>query len=99
MFFSHKFKGTGLRYLVATSIQRGDIVWLDGPVPPGQINDVMQLRFALINFLEEHERVEADDGYIGEAPLHVKCPKSFTFDAQMAAMARRLASRHETVNK
>jgi hypothetical protein len=26
--------------------------------------------------LEEGERVEADDGYVGEAPRHVKCPKS-----------------------
>jgi len=42
---------------------------------------------------------EADDGYIGEAPKHIKCPKMFTADEKKAAMEARVRSRHESVNK
>ena len=44
------------------------------------------------------ERVEADDGYIGEAPLHVKCPKSFTNPQETEFMQQRVRNRQETVN-
>ena len=39
--------------------------------------DIKIFRDSLITFLEDGERVEADDGYIGEAPDKVKCPASF----------------------
>ena len=32
------------------------------------------------------ERVEADDGYRGEAPQYVKCPKSIGHHAKCAEM-------------
>lgn len=32
IWYSHKFKGPGLRYEVAVSILTGDIVWLHGPL-------------------------------------------------------------------
>ena len=54
---------------------------------------------ALATWLEPGEQVEADDGYVGEAPLKVKCPKSMTEPAEKEAMAKRVRSRHETVNK
>ena len=31
--FSHKFKGPGLRYEVAVSIRKGHIVWVNGTFP------------------------------------------------------------------
>ena len=76
--YSHKFKRSGLRYEVALSILGGDICWICGPWKPGVYNDVMIFREALATWLEPGERVEADDGYVGEAPLRVKCPKSMT---------------------
>ena len=45
------------------------------------------------------ERVEADDGYRGEAPQHVKCPKSIGHHAICAEMQSRVRHRHETINK
>ena len=49
--------------------------------------------------LEEGERVEADDGYIGEAPRHVKCPSSIGQNELTAAMQSIVRRRHETINK
>lgn len=44
------------------------------------------------------ERVEADDGYIGEAPRHIKCPKSFTNKQITEFMQQRVRNRQETLN-
>jgi len=50
--------------------------------------------------LEEGEQVEADDGYVGEAPRHVKCPKSIGgHDPTTESMQALVWRRHETVNK
>lgn len=52
-----------------------------------------------MSHLNPNERVEADDGYIGEAPLHVKCPKSFANPNVNKTIQSKVRSRHETVNK
>ena len=75
-FFSHKFKKYGLRYEVGLCILTGDTIWFHSPFPCGRYNDIMIFRHALKDFLEENERVDADDGYLGEAPLKVKCPNA-----------------------
>ena len=49
------------------------------------------------NFLEDGERVEADDGYKGE-PHHVKTPTGFYSDEQLMMKAT-VCARHETCNK
>jgi hypothetical protein len=76
-FFSFKFRGSGLRYKIGISILGGDIVWLNGPYEAGNWNDIKIFRDSLMSNLDPGERVEADDGYVGEAPRHVKCPMSF----------------------
>lgn len=99
--WSYKFRKSGLRYLVAVSIKHGDIVYIEGPFPCGAYNDIKVFRWGIVGFLDENERVEADDGYIGEAPRYVKCPAK-TFgenDDAKDAMCARLRLRHETVNK
>jgi hypothetical protein len=83
---------------VAISILGGDIVWVNGPYPPGRYNDLLIFRDALISNLEEGERVEADDGYLGEAPQFVKCPASVTARSECLAMQSRIRNRQETVN-
>ena len=65
-------------------------------------NYIQIFRHALKNLLEEGERVEADDGYIGEAPKYVLCPKairSIKVTRRRAQLAQRIRSRQETVNK
>ena len=55
-------------------ILAGNIVWINGPYAAGKYPDIEIFRIGLAHFLDEFERVEADDGYIGEAPQKVKCP-------------------------
>ena len=99
LFYSHKFKKSALRYEVGICILTGDIVWTNGPYEPGIWNDIMIFRNALKSNLGEKERVEADDGYVGEAPTHIKCPKSFVNSKETEWMQARVRSRQETVNK
>jgi hypothetical protein len=42
------------------------------------MNDVSIARTALIHYLEDGERFEADDGYQGVAPMHAKVPNNIT---------------------
>ena len=77
-FYSFKFKKSALRYEVALCILTGDIVWINGPYEPGVWNDIAIFRAGIMHHLEDGERVEADDGYIGKALTYVKCPKCFT---------------------
>lgn len=65
--FSHKFKKSGVRYEVALGIKTGDICWFSGPYMCGLWPDIEIFRASLITFLDPYERVEADNGYVGEA--------------------------------
>ena len=98
-FFSHKNKKSALRYEIGLNIITGDIVWVNGPFPAGKYSDITIFRDSLITFLGPGERVEADDGYIGEAPHNIKCPMSVTNPREMMKMQGRLRSRQETVNR
>ena len=80
-------------------IQTGDIVWINGPFAAGRNNDMIIFRDSLMSHLGIAERVEADNGYIGEAPQHVKCPKSFTNLQETEHMQQRVRNRQESANK
>jgi hypothetical protein len=73
-YYSHKFKGSGLRYEVGLSIQKGDICWIFGPFKCGQFNDLMIFRMGLKKELGRGEKVIADGIYGAEAPLKVRAP-------------------------
>ena len=97
--FSHKHNGPGVRYEIAVSLKRGHLVWIHGPFPCGQWPDVSIFRNCLKSFLDKNERVEADDGYIGEEPISCKTPGGFYSRSEDVDDARRrLRSRHETAN-
>ena len=53
-------------------------MWIDGPYEAGNWLDLEIFRNSLKSHIEYGERVEADDGYLGEAPEFIKCPASFT---------------------
>jgi DDE superfamily endonuclease len=95
--YSHKFKGPGLRYEVAVAISTGYIVSIHGPFPCGRYPDIKIFRTLLKHQLLPYERVEADKGYRGE-PLYVSCPHDFSSDAKKDAKAKARA-RHETINR
>ena len=94
-FFTTKTNSSGLRYEVALNILTGDICWINGPFLPGEWNDLEIFCSGLMTF----ERVEADDGYIGEAPLRVCCPGCVTCPHEKKKMMAIVRSRQETVNK
>jgi hypothetical protein len=97
MWFSHKFKGPGLRYEVAVSIQGGDIVHAHGPFACGRFADISIFRLGLIDKLLPGEMVEADGGYKGE-PEKIRLPYENLSNADRRAQ-RRARGRHETVNR
>ena len=100
--FSHKLNGPGLRYEIGTSLLSNDIVWISGPFLPGDWNDLSIFRQGLMHELDEHERVEADDGYLAEAPRYVVCPKSAENindkDENVKKSRRRAQGRIEVLN-
>ena len=90
---------SALRYEVDLDILRGFIAWIHGPFLAGKWPDISIFRDALKHYLGKHERVEADDGYRGEAPGKVKYPASFANPIENEYMQQRVWSRHGTVNK
>jgi hypothetical protein len=95
--FSHKFRGPGLRYEVAVSINGGDIVHTNGPFPCGEWPDITIFRSGLMDKLAPGEMVEADRGYRGQ-PDKVRIPVDYRDDAERKRKSRARA-RHKTVNK
>ena len=94
--FSHKFKGPGLRYEVALSIASGDIVHVNGPFPCGNYPDITIFRSKLKEMLRNGEMVEADNGYRGEHD----CIRTSVDYATRRERKRKekVRARHETVN-
>ena len=96
---SHKYNmKSGVRYEVGLCIATGDIVWINGPYNCGRWPDISIFRNSLLSHLAPNERVEADDGYIGEAPRYVKCPKSIANVPEKEYMQQRVRNRQESVN-
>ena len=75
--YSHKFKGPGLRYEVAVSILGGDIVHTNGPFPCGTWLDISIFRSMLMDKLLPGEFVEADKGYRGQYDK-IRTPVDYT---------------------
>ena len=95
--YSHKFKGPGLRYEVAVSILGGDIVHTNGPFPCGTWPDISIFRSMLMDKLLPGEFVEADNGYRGQYDK-IRTPVDYTTKKEKKMKARARA-RHETCNK
>ena len=87
-----------MRYEIGIDIVNGNMVWIEGPYAAGKYPDVNIFRLALAHWLDPFERVEADDGYIGEAPQKIKCPGCAANPTENLAMQNRVRSRHETLN-
>jgi hypothetical protein len=97
--YSHKFKGPGLRYEVALSILTGSICWINGPFPCGVANDWQIFKNGLLLQLDEGERVEADDGYAPGDPEFTKTPSGIYHREERNVIRRRVMARQETINK
>ena len=96
--WNHKCWAPGLRYEVALCIETGDICWIKSPYKCGKLNDIIIFRHSFMLELEEGERIEADDGYVGETPRYIKYPKSFTKDNNCELAQSLVRNRQEPVN-
>ncbi len=77
-FSSHKFNGKlGLQYEICVGILTGSIHWINGPYPCGEWTNIKIFQTSLVSFLDHVERVEANDGYQGSGPWHVKFPSNY----------------------
>ena len=94
-YYSHKFKGSGLRYEIGISIQKGDICWIFGPFKCGKYTDLMIFRKGLKKELGRGEKVIADGIYGAEAPLKVTAPGTIFSKPKNQAMEKRVCARHE----
>jgi len=79
------------------SILRGDLVWINGPYPAGAWTDIKIFNKVLRHFLEEGERVEADNGYVGAADK-IKCPNNPCNPVANEGIQSRARFCHETIN-
>ena len=102
IWYSKKSNGPALRYELGVTIKTGDIVWLHGPFPCGQYNDCTIFNNSLSTFLEENERVEADDGYRAADPGKVKSKSGLSSQyssKEQLDVKNKVRARHETANK
>ncbi len=79
-------------------ILAGNIVWVNGPYAAGKYTDINFFCRGLAHWLDEHKRVEADNGYIGEEPQKVKCPGCALNPTKNQVMQNRVRSRHKSLN-
>ena len=75
-------KKSAVRYEVGLNIKTGDICWYNGGYPPGLGNGDMMFKDALVDELEEGERVETNMGYKASTPKYVKCPGTIWNDKE-----------------
>jgi hypothetical protein len=99
-FASHKYAGkSALRYEIGVSIIGGDLVWIQDPYPAGRFNDIAIFNKVLRHFLEEGERVEADNGYVGATDkIKFKCPDNPCNRVGNEGMQSCARNCHETIN-
>jgi hypothetical protein len=87
-----------LRYELWVDIITGHLLRINGLFPAGAFPDIDIFCSCLSLWLDQDERVEADDGYIGDAPYKVKCPAILTNPDENQVMQARVCSRQETIN-
>lgn len=91
MWYSHKFKGPGLRYEIGVCIFTSQISWANGPFPCGRYNDNKIYQCHLKEKLQNNEVVVADDGYTDHT-----CIQNISVNG---VNPKRILARHENLNR
>ena len=94
--FSHKFKGPGLRYELSVAIATGDIVSYNGPFPCGEFPDITIFRLGIRKELGPGETIIVDCGYKGD--VRVVTPDDPYVDGVIKKAMSKARARHETIN-
>ncbi len=80
------------------SIQKGCVVWANGPYPCGRWPDIKIFREDLKHVLDDGEMVIADAGYRGETGT-ILTPITLAVDVDLRDAAGVHRARHETCNR
>lgn len=94
--YSHKSNGPGLRYEKCLNIQTGNIVWVNGPFPPGEWLYIVIARYMLIHELLPNKMVIANGGYNDNYQYFITPTGRNTDLDYMMAVVR---AHHETINR
>lgn len=89
--YSHKFKGPGVRYEVGLSISTARLIWVHGPFPCGSFPDLKIFRLGMKRVLRPGEKVLADNGYSDTLCVIPKTHPDST-------LHKRIRARHEIFN-
>ena len=92
-YYSHKLNGPGYKYEVGLCIRTGDIVWVCGGVPCGQLSDLGLARQEIVDEISAGEMVLADDGY--KDANYFVYPQAYP---EISREHKAVMARHETVN-
>ena len=94
--YSHKFKGPGVRYEVGISISNSWISWVNGPFPCGSWTDLRIARSAGgIQMMDHGERYIADGGYRDGGDFGITPTGLNNAEQRRQSLVR---ARHETIN-
>jgi len=91
--YSHKFKGAGVRYELGIALKTGKVVAAHGPFPCGSFSDLSIFRLGMKKALLSQETVVADGGYPDEACIQPKDVSNGLLRQHSLYRAR-----HETLN-
>ena len=97
---SYKLGGKpGVNYEIGFCIHESKLLWVNGPIPPGNTNDVKIFSRSLKHKLPVGRRAIGDDGYVGVKHQDYVSTKNDLDPREIAEFKDRVLSRHETFNK
>ena len=94
--YSHKFKGPGLRYEIGICIANGHIVWVNGPYPCGAWPDIKIAKHIVYDLFDPNEKAIADAGYKDGERRFITPTGTHNSISRLHSLAR---ARHETCNR
>ena len=95
---SHKLGGKpGVIYVIGLNINQSKVLWVSGPFPPGQFNDLQVFCQGLKDKIPVGKQAIADDGYKGEAE-YISTKNKFD-PREIAKFKEQVQAQHETFYK
>jgi hypothetical protein len=99
LFGSHKYAvKSALCYKLGVDILARNLVWVEGPYPAGAWNNIKIFKSVLSHCLEPGKRLEADNGYVGQAGK-IKRPNNDCSPVENLRMQGVARSCHEMLNQ
>ena len=95
--FSQKLGCSGVNYEIALKINKSQLVWVNGPFPAGELNDIKTFREkGLKEQLPAGKKIIGDKGYRGEREF-ISTQNNLD-PREIAEFKERVSARHESFN-